>query len=288
MPTTLKRPLGVTIIALVYLWIGCGGTVFFPIIALTGDATATWQPLLESAIYSEALLRTFEILLSTLLFLAYIAYALCGFGLWKLRNWARKTVVGINAFFLVAMVIAAPILARPLLLAIPILICAAVPFSWMIWYLMRPRVRYAFGAGPREPACAELAPQRLTKMGVAWIVMGVVAAFTLFFVSVFALVETMFQANGGYRLALDEARKSPCVARTLGSPFTADWLATGSTNENGSEGTAKLLIPIRGPKGKGSLDVEAHKSDGIWKIDSLDFMHGDDEVHLVPSDPTCQ
>jgi hypothetical protein len=39
-----KRPLGVTLMALPFLWIGCGGAVFFPIILLTGalnDALGT-------------------------------------------------------------------------------------------------------------------------------------------------------------------------------------------------------------------------------------------------------
>ena len=289
MPTAFKRPVGVTIIALVYLWIGCGGTLFFPILALTGGVAPLWQRLLEDAVRSEALLKTLEILLSAIWFLAYVAYAVCGFGLWKLRNWARKSVIGINVLLLAATVIAAPIFARPLLLAIPLLICAVIPFSWIIWYLMRPRVRYAFGAESRPENVAAIQESRgLSKMGIAWVVVGVAAVFALFFVSVFALVETMFQANEGYRLALDEARKSPCVSRAIGTPFSAEWLTTGETNESGSEGSAKLLIPLRGPKGKGSLDVEAHKADGVWKIDSLDFMHNDDETHLVPADPSCE
>lgn len=92
------RPIGVTLIDLAFLWIGCFGTLFLPLILLTGEMSRLWQFVLGSLIHSEASLKTISYALDAVWFLFYIAYAVTGFGLWKLKNWARKSVLGIAVF----------------------------------------------------------------------------------------------------------------------------------------------------------------------------------------------
>ena len=289
MQTSKKRPLGVTLIALIYLWIGCGGALFFPVIAFTGGTSGLWQIVAGNTIHSEAGLRISGYLFAMIWYSAYVAYAIAGFGLWKLRNWAREFVIGINLFFGSVGIIVALCFSRPLPLAIPTLIAALVPLAWTVWYLRRPRVRFAFGdLQLSEGTDPESLPGGLTRTGIAWLVGGVVSAFALFFICVFALVESMIHLSGGYKLALANANKSPCAVKALGSPITAGWLISGSTNETGSDGTANLTIPVKGPKGKGSLEVESKKADGTWEIESLQLSTDSDQIQLVPANSPCQ
>jgi hypothetical protein len=64
----------------------------------------------------------------------------------------------------------------------------------------------------------------------------------------------------------------------------------GNITESDDKGSAELSIPIRGPKGKGKLDVEARKFKGAWRIDSLVFTHGAARSSIIPSESnqTCQ
>ncbi len=67
-------------------------------------------------------------------------------------------------------------------------------------------------------------------------------------------------------------------------------MLTGGTNESDSSGLANLSIPIHGPKGKGSLLLEAKKSDGVWAITSLILDTDSGQKQLVPENPSggCQ
>jgi hypothetical protein len=289
MPTEQPRPIGVTILALIYLWIGCGGTLFFPIIALFGGTTLLWRQIAADVIHSGEALRVTSYLFSSILFLLYVAYAAMGFGLWRLRNWARLVVVWINAFLVAVCLICLPIFVKPAFFAIPLLIATLPPFGWIIWYLMRPRVRFAFGALPAElEGKMNARPRGLSKMGVAWIVLGAFATFALFIISVFTLAEGMMRATRAYSMALSQAQNSPCVAQALGSPLTVEWMISGNTNENGDEGSANLSIPVHGPKGKGTLDLDARKFNGVWKIRSLVLNHDSDEIQIVPANAPCK
>jgi hypothetical protein len=289
MPTKQPRPIGVTILALIYLWIGCGGTLFFPIIALFGGMTLVWRQIAANVIHSGEALRVTSYLFSSILFLFYVAYATMGFGLWKLRNWARLTVLWINVFWVVVCCLCLPTFVKLSFFAIPLLIATLPPFGWIIWYLMRPRVRFAFGVLPSElEGKMNAQPRGLSRMGVAWIVLGAFSTFALFIISVFALVEGMMRATGAYSMAMTQAEDSPCVVQALGSPLTVEWMISGNTNENGDDGSANLSIPVHGPKGKGTLDLDARKLNGAWKIRSLVLNHDSDEIQIVPANAPCK
>ncbi len=290
MPTQIKRPVGVTILALIYLWIGCGGTLFFPIIALTVGTSEISRLIAGDAIHSESVLRITGILFSSLWFLTYVAYAVLGFGLWKLRSYARTGVIALNTFFLAVAVVALPILAKPLFMGIALIVGTLPPFAWIIWYLRRPRIRYAFGVGPAPGEDPNAAPRGLSKIGIAWVVICLIATFALFLAAVFVAATTMMRSTGAYQLAIRQAQGSACVTRMLGAPIEAGWMLTGGTNESDSSGLANLSIPIHGPKGKGSLLLEAKKSDGVWAITSLILDTDSGQKQLVPENPSggCQ
>ena len=287
-----KRPIGVTLIALAFLWIGCCGSVFLPIIALMGGTSAMWRLAIGSMIHSEVWLKVIAHSLDCIWFALYAAYAVIGFGLWKLKNWARKSVLAIAAIGAVLGVIVVLVFVRPVRMALSSFGCMLFYFGWIAWYLMRPRVRYAFGAWSRySPAGEWIQPSGLSarkKLGIAVLVPA--SLVVLFVIPLFFAVGSIMRASDDYKLTMSTAQASPCVVNAIGSPLESGWMMTGSTQESSIEGSADLSIPVRGPKGRGSLEVQAKKLNGNWRIDSLVFSHGVVHFNIVPpeSNQACQ
>jgi hypothetical protein len=80
---------------------------------------------------------------------------------------------------------------------------------------------------------------------------------------VFIIFGSMKQADV-YKQALARAQNDPVVAQKLGSPIKPGMWLSGNININGPSGEAKISIPISGPKGTGTIYVEATKSAGRW------------------------
>lgn len=75
--------------------------------------------------------------------------------------------------------------------------------------------------------------------------------------------------SDAYKVAVTRARESPAVIAALGTPIREGRFTSGSTNVNGALGEANLAIPISGPKGKATVYVEAKKSAGVWRFQTL-------------------
>jgi len=74
------------------------------------------------------------------------------------------------------------------------------------------------------------------------------------------------------------AERNPMLIERLGSPLHKGWFVAGSIETAPASGHAELAIPVSGPKGSGTLYVEAHKQAGLWNIDLLQFgSKGSDE-----------
>jgi hypothetical protein len=73
-----------------------------------------------------------------------------------------------------------------------------------------------------------------------------------------------------YQGALTTAMEDPEIIDALGEPVKAGLIPSGSISVENSSGEASLSIPISGPKGKGTLYVEAAKSAGSWEYTMLE------------------
>lgn len=255
MTNNQERPIGVTLIALGFLWNGCMGTILLLLFALAGRISA----------------------INCALFLVCIGCALVGFGLWKLKNWARKSALGLAIFGAVVSVITSFIFDHwkamiPTMLALG---GTLVSYGWLTWYLMRPRVQFAFGTWNRlNPTGEWIAPPGLSKRGKLSI--GILAGITIsaFVVALLFAVESGMKSSGAYQLTMKTAQASPCVIQALGSPLESHGMITGRIQESSVKGSAELSIPLIGPLGQGNLKVEAKKLNGAWRIKSLIFTHG--------------
>ncbi len=94
-----------------------------------------------------------------------------------------------------------------------------------------------------------------------------------------------FQAIQGsppYQDGLARAQADPRVREALGEPISGKWWVGGTLQDAGNHGSATLLIPLEGPRGRATLDLAASKSQGTWttgralvtleKGDTIDLM----------------
>ena len=90
------------------------------------------------------------------------------------------------------------------------------------------------------------------------------------------LVFGLIKSSDAYQISLREIRRSPAVVERLGEPVQEGWYVTGNVNVSNDSGTADVAYPVSGPKGSGTVHVEAFKKRGEWTITYLALeMEGD-------------
>ena len=274
-----KRPIGVLLLTLVFLWIGCGGTILFPIFVLDGQARSLFKQLAYGVFRSGFWVNAWSYAFCFLWYALYVAYAAIGIGLWKLRDWARRAVIVLFAFL--AFISIPVLLFRvPWQVTLPIVVGMIMPpCAWAIWYLKRPRVRFAFEAtlSSVDTGNGFVPPPKLSTLGRIGVIAGVVGTFFLFLVALPFAMDEAIRTSSVYPVILEQTRNSTCIATVLGAPYTADKGWSGNFRDHGADGSANLRVPIHGPKGHGTLLVLAEKQTGVWKVTSLKLTQASEE-----------
>ena len=111
-----------------------------------------------------------------------------------------------------------------------------------------------------------------------------IAAFVGFIALIMMIGFGAMKASDVYREALAIAKADPAVVEALGTPIKAGFFTSGNINVNGPSGNADLSIPISGPKGKGTIYVEATKSAGEWLFSRLEvaIAGAQERIYLQP------
>lgn len=94
----------------------------------------------------------------------------------------------------------------------------------------------------------------------------VAAAFVAF---VGAIAFGAIRSTEPWAHAVARAKASPGVVEALGTPVEPGFFVSGKVDVTGPSGTASLAIPVSGPKGKGTVYVEATKAAGAWTYETL-------------------
>jgi hypothetical protein len=89
-----------------------------------------------------------------------------------------------------------------------------------------------------------------------------------FVTGLLTVIVTSFHHSDAYQQAIALASENTQVREQLGQPMKPGWFTSGNISINGSTGDANLVIPISGPRGKGTIRAAAKKS-GTWKFTSL-------------------
>ena len=82
----------------------------------------------------------------------------------------------------------------------------------------------------------------------------------------------MIKSSEPYKHAVAQAQANPQVTAAIGTPVEPGFMAGGNINLNGNNGNADLVIPLKGPKGSGTLFVTGTKTNGVWTYQTLDFL----------------
>ena len=86
---------------------------------------------------------------------------------------------------------------------------------------------------------------------------------------VFFFATGIIKQSDAYKIAHARAQMNPAVIEAIGSPISQTGIVSGNSNVNGATGELNLSIPLRGPKGKATLYVEAKKSADIWYFQTM-------------------
>ncbi len=126
--------------------------------------------------------------------------------------------------------------------------------------------------------------ERNWKWFIPSLVIFALLVFAGFVGAVLFGVTHMIRNSIPYRVAVERAMKNPDVQAELGMPITVGRLTTGKINTNRSNGFARLAIPLRGPKGRGLIYVEAEMRFGAWSYRTLEFApDAGDRIQLLDS-----
>jgi Cytochrome oxidase complex assembly protein 1 len=106
----------------------------------------------------------------------------------------------------------------------------------------------------------------------------VLLAATAYALWIFVL---QFRAQEPARMAAHEALSSDEMMKRIGQPIKVGPFIRGSLVSNNGSGIADLIIPVRGPRGKGMLREWAQESSGKWRICSLTFRSNANSTEVV-------
>jgi len=111
--------------------------------------------------------------------------------------------------------------------------------------------------------------QRNWKWFVPVCCLGAVALVAVFIVLISTFVFGLIKSSGVYKDALAIAQTHPAVVEALGIPIEAGFFVMGNINASGPTGHADLVIPISGPKSKGTIYAKASRHGGEWTFSEL-------------------
>jgi Cytochrome oxidase complex assembly protein 1 len=133
-----------------------------------------------------------------------------------------------------------------------------------------------------------LARKRKLLVGllVAFLVVAVALAFGVVWIFISSTRESAVA-----REAMAKARSNPTVVQQLGTPINEAWVVSSSLHLSTSgSGDAEFHLPISGPKGKGTVHVTAHESDGVWSYSlmQVEIDGRAEKIDLLPVSSPAQ
>jgi hypothetical protein len=101
----------------------------------------------------------------------------------------------------------------------------------------------------------------------------------------FLLFDTV-TGNEVYVEAMARARANPAIVEGLGEPVEAGWQIEGNFDLSHDNGSADVVVPLKGPDGRGTLYIEAEKLRGEWNylVMEVEIAGGDQLIDLLDSD----
>jgi len=132
---------------------------------------------------------------------------------------------------------------------------------------------------PSDPASA---PKKGGSGKLIALIVGIcLFLFVAFIGGILFFVFSLLKSNGAYQGALERTRKNAEAIVALGEPMEDGYFMSGNISTSNDSGRASLSIPISGPKGSGTLRVEADMQLGVWKFSRLDLVVGANTIKIA-------
>lgn len=129
----------------------------------------------------------------------------------------------------------------------------------------------------------ELVPQpSWWKKNWKWVIplsgcLTFIILFIIFIGSIFYSVSSAFEEIQPYEYALEKINQDQEITDELGTPIKKDgFISSDYSNDNGKK-TTKLVVPVSGPKGSGTLFIEASGDGDNWIYDVIRIEIKDNE-----------
>ncbi len=102
---------------------------------------------------------------------------------------------------------------------------------------------------------------------------AIIAVLVLAFIAgILALIFGIMRSSEPFQQAMAEVQHNPQAVRALGEPIKIGWFLSGSISTSGDSGEAELSIPVSGSVDKGTLYVEAYKSEDVWHFTRMELV----------------
>lgn len=112
--------------------------------------------------------------------------------------------------------------------------------------------------------------------------LSLIIIFGLFIGGIFFGITSMMKDSDAYKESMTAVQNNKLVVEKLGNPIETDGMISGSISTSNNTGECDLQIPLKGPKGKGTLFVIASKR-GKWKYEQMSVYidKTDEEIDLL-------
>lgn len=86
----------------------------------------------------------------------------------------------------------------------------------------------------------------------------------IFAVALYSGVSTLFKGSEPFEVAVSSLNNNKLVVEKLGQPIEADGMFQRNINYENNNASADIRVPVKGPKGEGSVTVIAEKQNNVW------------------------
>ncbi len=107
----------------------------------------------------------------------------------------------------------------------------------------------------------------------------IVILFFAFIGTLFYGVTSLMSDSQAYTDAMEKAKNNITLIERIGEPIETNGMTGGSIHYSNGFSTAEITIPIKGPKGDATIQVEGKGNDTNWTYDIMNvYIPGTDET----------
>ena len=123
--------------------------------------------------------------------------------------------------------------------------------------------------------------ERNWKWFVPVLVVTVLFVFILSIAGLFFGITSIMKRSETYQYPMKLVNDNARITELLGSPVESGFMIQGNINISGGSGNSNISIPIKGPKGKGVIYVNAVKKAGVWEYKVLSVCIKGERIDLA-------